>query len=265
MLRKIILSATFLLLISSLFVVASSSGRTGRTNLSDTPGCTCHGSEPSSNVSVVIDGPDSVEINSNTTYQVRISGGSATAAGTNIAVSDGVLAPISSNLKLSGAELTHTGPASFGSASEVVFEFEYTAPAQSGNVTLAANGNSVNLNGGTSGDEWNYAPDKDITVVNTSSIVDLLGRTPQSFVLHQNYPNPFNPETVIRYQLSTLSDVNLTIYNTLGQRISTLIDQQQNAGTYAVNFNAHGLPSGTYFYTLRHGSNMQTKRMVIKK
>jgi len=265
MLRKTIIGGISFLLISSLFVVASSAGRTGRTNLSDTPGCTCHGATASTNVTVLIDGPDSIEINSTTTYQVRISGGPAAAAGTNIAVSDGALAPISSNLQLSGGELIHTSPVSFGTGSEVVFEFEYTAPGQSGDVTLAANGNSVNLSGNTSGDEWNFAPDKIISVVNTSAIVDQLDRSPKSFVLQQNYPNPFNPKTVISYQLSVHSQVSLNIYNIIGQRISTLVDRPQSAGSYSVNFEANNLPSGTYFYTLRAGSKVQSKRMVLKK
>lgn len=265
MLRKVILSAVFLLLISSLFVVASSAGRTGRTNLSDTPGCTCHGSTPSSGVTVLIDGPDSVEINSTTAYQVRISGGPAAAAGTNIAVSDGILAAISSTLQLSSGELTHTGPVSFGAGSEVVFDFEFTAPGQIGDVTLAATGNSVNLSGNTSGDEWNHAPDKTISVVNTSAIVDQLDRSPEGFVLHQNYPNPFNPKTVISYQLTALSNVELSVFNALGQKIRTLVDEQQGAGSYAVDFQAANLPSGTYFYTLKYGSNAVTKRMTLKK
>lgn len=265
MLRKVTISSLFLSVTLTLYVVASSTGRIGRTNLSDTPGCTCHGSSPSTNVTVLIEGPDTVDINSTNTYLVRISGGPATSAGTNIAVSAGTLSPISSTLQLDSGELTHTGPVSFDGNTEVVFEFDFTAPATIGQVTLAANGNSVNLSGNTSGDEWNFAPNKIISIENASAIVSELDRTPESFVLHQNYPNPFNPETRIEYQVSRQAHIVLSVYNALGQKIRTLVDQQQGTGSYIFDFKANNLPSGTYYYALKVGSDLQTKRMILAK
>ncbi len=249
----------------SVIVVASSSGKIGRTNLSSTPGCTCHGSSPSTAVQVLIEGPDTVEINSSTTFLVRISGGPAAAAGTNIAASDGLLNPTDGSLKLDSGELTHTSPLSFGSNNDVTFSFTYTAPATEGAITLAANGNSVNLNGGTSGDMWNFAPNKVVTIETPNAIGDELQRVPDAFVLHQNYPNPFNPTTVISYQLSVGSNVKLVLYNTLGEKVVTLVNKYQAAGGHSVTFNGANLPSGLYIYTLQAGSQQESRRMILSK
>ncbi len=94
--------------------------------------------------------------------------------------------------------------------------------------------------------------------------------TPQIFVLDQNYPNPFNPETTIRYQLNQPGNVQLIIYNTLGQKIATLINELQIAGTYQVRWNgrdAVGLPvsSGVYLYQLSVGSELLTRQMLLVK
>ncbi len=249
----------------SVVVVASSSGKVGRTNLSGTPGCTCHGSNPSTDVQVLIEGPDTVEINSTTTFLVRISGGSAAAAGTNIAASSGTLSPADGSLKLDSGELTHTSPLSFGTGNDVTFSFAYTAPATEGTITMAANGNSVNLNGGTSGDMWNFAPDKMVSVETPNAITDKLQRLPDGFTLRQNYPNPFNPSTTISYRLSAFSHVKLTVFNALGQEVRTLVNERQSAGIHTVRFNGANLPSGVYMYTLQSGNRQQSLRAILSK
>ncbi len=96
-----------------------------------------------------------------------------------------------------------------------------------------------------------------------TSIGDRLETTPGDFELNQNYPNPFNPTTAISYQLSAVSDVQLTVYNMLGQKVQTLVNGQQAAGQHSVHFNASGLASGIYYYTLRAGSNTITRKMVL--
>ncbi len=88
---------------------------------------------------------------------------------------------------------------------------------------------------------------------------------PSSFELFQNYPNPFNPTTVISYQLSAVSRVTLKVYDVLGREVATLVNDTQNPGTYSVNFNATGLPSGTYFYRITGGSNSPVMKMLILK
>jgi len=88
---------------------------------------------------------------------------------------------------------------------------------------------------------------------------------PGAFTLQQNYPNPFNPTTSIRYSLATGGRTTLTVSNLLGESVATLVDAEQPAGTYDVRFDAAALPSGLYFYTLRSGAFLETRRMMFLK
>jgi hypothetical protein len=85
----------------------------------------------------------------------------------------------------------------------------------------------------------------------------------RNFALLQNYPNPFNPSTTIRYGLPARSHVSLTVFNTLGQSVSTLVNGEQEAGYHEVQFNATSLSSGIYFYRLQAGEYVQTKRLLL--
>ncbi|MCK9212330.1 MAG: T9SS type A sorting domain-containing protein [Ignavibacteriaceae bacterium] len=92
---------------------------------------------------------------------------------------------------------------------------------------------------------------------------------PASYNLEQNYPNPFNPETKISWQLAAGSFVTLKVYDVLGNEVATLVNEEQPAGSYQVNFNTQlttnnkQLSSGIYFYQLRAGNFVQTKKMVL--
>lgn len=88
---------------------------------------------------------------------------------------------------------------------------------------------------------------------------------PERFNLEQNYPNPFNPSTSIRFTLPAGGFVNLTIYNMLGQRVATLMNQTMNSGSYEVKFDASVLPSGIYLYRLSAGENVSVKKMMLLK
>jgi len=90
---------------------------------------------------------------------------------------------------------------------------------------------------------------------------------PYSFYLNQNYPNPFNPETTIEYGLPTDQKVKLQIFNILGQKIATLVNERQEAGRYKITFNATNptLPNGVYFYYLKAGDYKRTRKMLILK
>jgi hypothetical protein len=95
-----------------------------------------------------------------------------------------------------------------------------------------------------------------------------INQIPHEFGLFQNYPNPFNPHTVIKYQLPVQSDVKLVIYNILGQRVRTLVNQKQDAGYYSVVWNARresGEPvsSGIYIYQIIAGDFTKIRRMVL--
>jgi hypothetical protein len=93
--------------------------------------------------------------------------------------------------------------------------------------------------------------------------IDEAKELPDKFVLYQNYPNPFNPNTVISWQLVTGSKVRLEIYNILGEKIKTLIDEYYSPGKYNISFNAEELPSGIYFYRLITEDFIQTKKMML--
>lgn len=88
---------------------------------------------------------------------------------------------------------------------------------------------------------------------------------PRQFQLKQNYPNPFNPVTNIEFDIAKTSNVNLIIFNSLGQVVSTLVNQELRAGTYKYDFNATGLPSGSYFYRLTAGDYVKTNKMILVK
>lgn len=98
----------------------------------------------------------------------------------------------------------------------------------------------------------------------TTGILDEDGH-PVTYELHQNYPNPFNPSTVIDFGLPANSDVRLEVYNMLGQRVATLVNQQKPAGRHQVSFDASLLGSGIYIYRITTGEFVQTRKMMLVK
>jgi hypothetical protein len=96
-----------------------------------------------------------------------------------------------------------------------------------------------------------------------TSVEKIRGLVPAHFALEQNYPNPFNPSTQIRFMLSTRSSVTLTVYDALGRSIKTLVNQRLDAGEYISTFDATGLSSGVYYYVLRTGSSVESRKMVL--
>jgi hypothetical protein len=97
--------------------------------------------------------------------------------------------------------------------------------------------------------------------------------SPKEFVLQQNYPNPFNPNTKIKYSIPSVTlrqaqsdnKILLKVYDVLGNEVSTLVDGYKAAGNYEVEFNGANLSSGIYFYKLRAGSFISTKKMILLK
>lgn len=86
-----------------------------------------------------------------------------------------------------------------------------------------------------------------------------------TYALNQNYPNPFNPSTSISYQLPANGFVTIKVYNVIGKEIATLVNEYQQSGNYSKEFNANGLTSGVYFYTIKAGSFSATKKMILMK
>ncbi len=95
--------------------------------------------------------------------------------------------------------------------------------------------------------------------------VNNLNVTPDEYGLAQNYPNPFNPTTTINYTLPNAGFTKLSVYNTIGEEVQSLVNENQSAGTYSLNFNASDLPSGLYFYSLTSGNFTRTNKMILMK
>ena len=100
-----------------------------------------------------------------------------------------------------------------------------------------------------------------VTFIEENKIDDL----PINYRLSQNYPNPFNPVTTISYSLPVKSQVTLVVYNTLGESVKQLVNEEKEAGRYKVEFDATSLSSGIYFYRIQAGSFIQTKKMILMK
>ena len=109
-------------------------------------------------------------------------------------------------------------------------------------------------------DTFGIAWTKDITKV------EKLGSDiPTTYMLEQNYPNPFNPETSIRFNVPKESFVTVKVYNTLGEVVATLVNEEKSAGVYSVSFKANNLTSGIYFYTIKANDFSSTKKMILMK
>lgn len=104
-----------------------------------------------------------------------------------------------------------------------------------------------------------YNPEYLVPTGNNSSNV------PESFALYANYPNPFNPSTVIRYQLPSEGMVKITVFESSGKEVSTLVNEYKSAGSYEVTFNGNGLASGVYFCKMESGNFSQTMKMMMIK
>ncbi len=98
-----------------------------------------------------------------------------------------------------------------------------------------------------------------------TSVEQTGSETPKSFVLSQNYPNPFNPTTTIEFSLTRSVEASLAVYNVLGQRVASLINETLPAGTFQVTFEAQGLASGLYYYRLEAGDVSLSKSMMLTK
>ncbi len=91
------------------------------------------------------------------------------------------------------------------------------------------------------------------------------GLLPDRFDLKQNYPNPFNPSTSIAYDLPKNEFVNITVYNSVGQEVKVLVNEQKAAGSYEIKFDASELPSGIYLYRIKAGDYTKSIKMSLIK
>lgn len=118
---------------------------------------------------------------------------------------------------------------------------------------------------------WLAGTDGSIFKTTTGGVVTSFSQTssqlPENYLLKQNYPNPFNPSTKINYEIKFSNFVSLKVFDLLGKEVAALVNEKQNAGSYAVDFNSaeFNLPSGVYFYTLNTDDFSETKKMLLIK
>ena len=110
-----------------------------------------------------------------------------------------------------------------------------------------------------------YFDDLQFARYTVTDVEQELSGTPVTYGLSQNFPNPFNPVTVIRYALPVAGDVEVSVYNSLGQKVRSLVYGYKEAGNYQVTFEAADLPSGLYLYELRSGGYTSVRKMILMK
>jgi hypothetical protein len=107
----------------------------------------------------------------------------------------------------------------------------------------------------------------DGVVYGDTTIVSVLGdggeRVPKELHLYQSYPNPFNPTTAIHYNILSRTHVRLLVYDVIGRLITTLVDEEQTAGSYKVHWDANNHATGMYIYRLETGGSTLTRKMLL--
>ncbi len=111
--------------------------------------------------------------------------------------------------------------------------------------------------------EWTFTWIGDTTVGLEDDFGD--GQIASSFDLKQNYPNPFNPNTTIEYSIATNADVLIEVYDVLGKKVKTLVNERKNTGTYKVQLDAGDFSSGVYFYRIQAGEYTKIRKMLLVK
>lgn len=104
-----------------------------------------------------------------------------------------------------------------------------------------------------------------VTISGATAVDEKISAAPADYNLTQNYPNPFNPSTSFSFSLKEAGEVSITIYNTAGVEVKTLVSGFRTAGTYQVSFDASELPSGVYYYRIQTPGFTETKKMLLLK
>ena len=135
---------------------------------------------------------------------------------------------------------------------------------------------SIKVEWPAGGDQYftNVTVNQSVTIIENGTLISVGENTieqPQDFKLHQNFPNPFNPSTVINYELTSFSNVELKVYDILGNEVETLVNDLKQPGIHSVSFNGSSYPSGVYYYRLdvRNSegvaSSSESKKMIMLK
>ena len=194
---------------------------------------------------------------------------------TSAGVLGGQIVALSMNVYYSAAGYLGTNPLPLGSlvfvsgpfAGKTVYQFLAIANQAIGGVNTGYSFSDINISGGK---DFFYRL-KQIDTDGKFTLTDSIQISLQDirFTLSQNFPNPFNPATVIHFSIPDDENVNLTIYDVLGNEVSTLLNEVMKAGVHSVYFDASsaagGLASGIYFYKLRAGHFIEVKKMTLIK
>jgi len=243
-------------------------GISGKTLKDDGTGCICHNFVFNDSVNVWIEGPDTVNTSDSADFNIFIAGGPAVVGGFDLAVLYGSLNSVDTLTHIEFSDLTHSFP-NFFFNDTVFWSFLYVAPDSVVSDTIYSVGNSCNGDSiQTDLDQWNHADNFVVNVVDEPVFVQNDETSPERFVLNQNYPNPFNPNTTIIFTIPQdekreTREVSMKVYDVLGNEVATLVNDEKLAGSYDVEFDANGLTSGIYFYTLVAGNVIETKKMVL--
>ena len=100
---------------------------------------------------------------------------------------------------------------------------------------------------------------------NYSDEINVEVKSVYTFYLDQNYPNPFNPATTIKFGVKEKSNVRIDIFNSIGEKVSTILNEEREPGNYSIDFRAVDLPSGVYLYQIKAGIFVETKKMILIK
>jgi hypothetical protein len=179
---------------------------------------------------------------------------------------------------------TETGGEDAGYSLEVVIHTDYYGYTVGDTVNLSVcmwdidKADAVSYNADVSdyapnwwGTQWcdpnfeKYFMYRGVVLSNSTDVEQTDNLMPSNYKLDQNYPNPFNPSTKISYSLPQSGNVSLVIYDVLGNKIEELVKKEQAAGNYVAEWNASKVASGVYFYTLKAGNYIQSKKMLLVK
>lgn len=134
--------------------------------------------------------------------------------------------------------------------------------AVSNNIPALANNDTVFVRFQSSNYFWSQWSKESGAVVGISENDNNL---PKVFKLYSAYPNPFNPSTTIKYDIPKAVNVNIQVFDFLGRKITTLVNENKNPGSYTVKFNADNLASGIYFYTINADDFISTNKIILLK
>jgi len=135
----------------------------------------------------------------------------------------------------------------------------------SGNMTADATGNGFTGYLGGTGDDSVATRPQWVDLSTLVGVKDRAGQLPAEFTLSQNYPNPFNPTTQINFTVPVTAQVELAVYNILGQKVKVLIDRTMKPGNYVANFDGQRFATGVYFYVLKTPTQRIVKKMTLLK